>query len=177
VQALIVISYLLQHKQNAAQHDSINCCFCVAGNLPPTDQELGTPSTKLSTCSLPVEGKTASRKRSRTLPDDQKVQHLVSSWWWNWVGILTYKFWLISLIEILVSHDSSLSVLPVARVQFPTTAEYFKGFFPGWSHSANPSWASVAENGSITLIELPSLWGTRVQAESLLMTHPGKHWA
>jgi len=23
----------------------------------------------------------------------------------------------------------------------------------------------------------PSLWGTRVQAESLLMTHPGKHWA
>ena len=27
-------------------------------------------------------------------------------------------------------------------------AEYFKGFFPGWSHSANPSWASVSENGS-----------------------------
>jgi len=30
--------------------------------------------------------------------------------------------------------NSSLSVLPVARVQFPTTAEHFKGFFPGWSH-------------------------------------------
>ena len=27
--------------------------------------------------------------------------------------------------------DSSLSVLPVARAQFPTTAEYFKGFYPG----------------------------------------------
>jgi len=27
-------------------------------------------------------------------------------------------------------------------------AEYFKGFFPGWSHSANLSWASKAENGS-----------------------------
>jgi len=26
---------------------------------------------------------------------------------------------------------SSLSVLPVARVQFPATAEYLKGFFPG----------------------------------------------
>jgi len=47
--------------------------------------------------------------------------------------------------------NSSLSVLPAARVQFPATAEYFKGFFPGWSHSANPSWASVvAENGSIS---------------------------
>jgi len=30
----------------------------------------------------------------------------------------------------------------------PATSEYFKGFFPGWSHSANPYWASVAENGS-----------------------------
>jgi len=49
-----------------------------------------------------------------------------------------------------VSHDSSLSVLPVAWVQFPATAEYSKGFFPGWSRSANPSWARVAENGSIS---------------------------
>jgi len=28
-------------------------------------------------------------------------------------------------------RDSSLSVLPVARVQFPATVEYFKGFSPG----------------------------------------------
>jgi len=41
-----------------------------------------------------------------------------------------------------------LSVLPVARVQLPAVAEYFKWLFPGCSHSANPSWASVAENGS-----------------------------
>ena len=32
---------------------------------------------------------------------------------------------------------------------------------------------SLANKGSPP-IELPSLWGTRVQAESLMMTHPGK---
>ena len=32
---------------------------------------------------------------------------------------------------MIAQWDSSLSVLPVARVQFPATAEYFKGFFPG----------------------------------------------
>jgi len=42
--------------------------------------------------------------------------------------------------EPIAQWDSSLSVLPMARVQFPAMAEYFKGFFPGWSHSANPSW-------------------------------------
>jgi len=39
----------------------------------------------------------------------------------------------------IAQWDSSLSLLPVARVQFPAIAEYFKGFFPGRSHSANPS--------------------------------------
>jgi len=29
---------------------------------------------------------------------------------------------------MIAQWDSSLSVLPVARVQFPATAEYFKGF-------------------------------------------------
>jgi len=52
---------------------------------------------------------------------------------------------------MIAQWDSSLSVLPVARVQFPATAEYFKGFFPNWSHSANPSLASVAENGQSPL--------------------------
>jgi len=43
--------------------------------------------------------------------------------------------------NIVISHDSviaqwenkgiSLSILPVARVQFPATAEYFKGYFRG----------------------------------------------
>ena len=51
---------------------------------------------------------------------------------------------------MIAQWDSSPSVLPVARVQFPTTVKYSKGFFPGWSYSANPSWASVAENGSIS---------------------------
>ena len=37
------------------------------------------------------------------------------------------------MIVMIAQWDSSLPVLPVARVQFPATAEYFKGFFPGWS--------------------------------------------
>jgi len=41
----------------------------------------------------------------------------------------------------------SVSVLSMARV---TVAGYLKGFCPGWSHSANPAWANVAENGSIS---------------------------
>jgi len=45
----------------------------------------------------------------------------------------------------------SLSLLPVALVQFPLMAEYFKGFFPGCLHSANLFQASLAENGSISL--------------------------
>jgi len=32
---------------------------------------------------------------------------------------------------MIAQWDSLLSVLPVARVQFPAMAEYFKGFFPG----------------------------------------------
>jgi len=48
----------------------------------------------------------------------------------------------------------SLSVLSTTRVQFPVVAEYFKGFIPGWSHSANPPWASAAENGSISRYKL-----------------------
>jgi len=32
-----------------------------------------------------------------------------------------------------------MSVLSVARVQFSAMAEYFKGFFPGWSHSGHDS--------------------------------------
>jgi len=35
---------------------------------------------------------------------------------------------------MIAQWDSSLSVLPVPRVQFPTTAEYFKGLFLGWAH-------------------------------------------
>ena len=58
---------------------------------------------------------------------------------------LIYYYFIISVM--IAQRDRSLSVLPVARVQFLATAEYFKGFFPGWSHSANPSWDSVAENG------------------------------
>jgi len=36
---------------------------------------------------------------------------------------------------MIAQWDSPLSGLPVARVQFPVVAEYFKGFIPGWSHA------------------------------------------
>ena len=58
-----------------------------------------------------------------------------------------------SMVRVMIAQLEkeciSLSALPWPRVQFSAVAEYFKGVFPGWSHSANPSWASVAENGSI----------------------------
>jgi len=54
---------------------------------------------------------------------------------------------------MIAQCNSWLSVLPVARVQLPATAEYFKGFSPGWSHSANPSWACVTENDSFPPID------------------------
>jgi len=70
------------------------------------------------------------------------------------------------MYTMIAPWNSSPSVLPVARVQFPATAEYFKGFFPGWSPSVNPSWASVAENGSISPPNTPhNLWTSRRKAE------------
>jgi len=68
----------------------------------------------------------------------------------NWTVSLRCFYSHAAKSVMIAQWDSSLSVLPVARVQFPATVEYFKGFFPGWSHSANPCWASVAENGSIS---------------------------
>jgi len=38
----------------------------------------------------------------------------------------------------------------VGRIQLPATAEYFNEFFPDWSYSANLSWASLTEKGSIS---------------------------
>jgi len=70
---------------------------------------------------------------------------------------------------MIAQWDSSLFVLLVARVQFPATAEYFKGFFFGWSHSANPSWASVAENGSISPHPILSL--NQVDTDPLMVFH------
>jgi len=54
----------------------------------------------------------------------------------------------------------------VALVQLPAMVEYFKGFFPGWSHSANPLGANVAEKW----LNLPSmaphgLWTAKRKAE------------
>jgi len=50
---------------------------------------------------------------------------------------------------MIAQWDSSLSVLPVARVQFPATAEYFKGFFPAdrtLSTRPEPAWQKMAQS-------------------------------
>jgi len=48
---------------------------------------------------------------------------------------------------MIAQWDSSLSVLPVARVQFPGTAEYFKGFFPGTLPTRpEPEWQKMAQS-------------------------------
>ena len=74
--------------------------------------------------------------------------HDSSVWGWMYLTVC------LSVSRVMIAQWEndciSLSVFPVARVQFPAMAQYFKGFFPGWSHSANPSWASMAENSSIS---------------------------
>jgi len=52
---------------------------------------------------------------------------------------------------MIAQWDSSLSAPPPRGLgSIPSHGGVFQGFFPGWSPSANPSWASVAENGSIS---------------------------
>jgi len=74
---------------------------------------------------------------------------------------LSGKTWILSkeqyynaTYKLKVSHDSSVGLLTVCPPRgpgsIPSHGGLFKGFFPDWSHSANPSWASVAENGSIS---------------------------
>jgi len=53
-------------------------------------------------------------------------------------------------ISVLGSVNGFSYKTSVQCIHTSAMAEYFKGFFPGWSHSANPSWAIVAENGSIS---------------------------
>jgi len=50
---------------------------------------------------------------------------------------------------MIAQWDSSLSVLPVARVRFPTTAEYFKGFSLAdrtLSTRPEPAWQKMAQS-------------------------------
>jgi len=47
---------------------------------------------------------------------------------------------------MLDQWDSSLSVLPVARVQFPATAEYFKGFSLALPTRSQPAWQKMAQS-------------------------------
>jgi len=62
--------------------------------------------------------------------------------------------------------DSSLSILPVARVQFPATAEYFQGIFPWLITLCQP----VLSQRGRKWLNLPSviqhnLWAARRKAE------------
>jgi len=59
---------------------------------------------------------------------------------------------------MIAQWDSSRSVPPYGPGSIPGHCGVFQGFFPGWSHSANPSWASVAEN----LLSMPhTMYGER----------------
>ena len=58
----------------------------------------------------------------------------------------------------------------MVRVRFPAMAEYLQEFLLGGSHSVNPSWASMAENGSIS----PQQHHTTVEIEEGAHRHePG----
>jgi len=57
----------------------------------------------------------------------------------------------------------SLPVLSVALVQFPAGEEYFKRFFPGRSHSANPSWPNVVKNHPS--VAPHNLWASKRKAK------------
>lgn len=64
--------------------------------------------------------------------------------------------------------------LPLARVQFQAMVKYFKGFFPVRSKSANPSWANMAEQGSIFPLMAPHhLWPLRRKDHVQLQTDNG----
>jgi len=52
--------------------------------------------------------------------------------------------------SVMIAQWKNKMYLTVVRVQFPALAEYFKGFFPDWLHSANPFWVRATENGSIS---------------------------
>jgi len=47
------------------------------------------------------------------------------------IQFAAFPFVAIQQSVMIAQWDSSLSVLPMARVRFPATVEYFKGFFPG----------------------------------------------
>jgi len=68
---------------------------------------------------------------------------------------------------MIAQWDSSLSVLPVARIQFPTTAEHFKGFFSLADHTLptrpEPAWQKMAQS---PLNDAPQPVGSEVEGRS-----------
>jgi len=67
---------------------------------------------------------------------------------WEHVNFLFWKIHNCKSV-IIAQRDSSLSVLPVTRVQFP---RYLEGFFPGWSRSmkANLNFLAVWTGNGVT---------------------------
>ena len=79
-----------------------------------------------------------------------------------------YKYtYFITKSVMIAQWNSSLSVLPVARVRFPATAEYFKGFFPGWSHTHRVTF-SIGHAGASRKSPNDAPWETR----SLRLSRP-----
>jgi len=56
-------------------------------------------------------------------------------------NLIRFPFDIIRLYSVMIAQWGNIShrLLSGARVQFLAVAEYSKGFFPDWSHSANPS--------------------------------------
>jgi len=62
--------------------------------------------------------------------------HILDSIYFN-LGLINGT-WISHDSDSAVGEQINLTVLPVAQVQFPAMAGYFKGFFPGWSMSRSP---------------------------------------
>jgi len=65
------------------------------------------------------------------------------------IVLVIFLFIIVAKSVMIAQWNSSLSVLPVARVQFPATAEYFKGFFSAdrtLPIRPEPSWQKMAQS-------------------------------
>ena len=75
---------------------------------------------------------------------------------------------------MIAQWDSSLSVLPVARVQFPATAEYFQGIFPWLIALCQPVLSQRGRKWlNLPPMTPPNLWTARRKAEVQPRTDDG----
>jgi len=77
------------------------------------------------------------------------AQVLIAQWENEWISLSV-----LPVAQVLMAQWENewipLSVLPWPGFNSQPWWSIFKGFLPGRSHSANPSWVSVTDNGSIS---------------------------